>query len=194
MFDKLEKFDIDLFFAINSRHNSFFDVVFYWISNAWVWVPVYVLLAYFLIKVFGVKTAIFQIVLIGLMVLLADFISVQVFKNNVARYRPSHNEIYGSLVHLVNNHKGGIYSFVSSHAVNFTVWAVMIFSIFKQKNNSKWLWLFLLIPFLVGYTRIYLGVHYPFDVICGIILGIIMAMIGLLIYNNTKDKFAIRKL
>jgi undecaprenyl-diphosphatase len=188
MFDKIEQLDVHLFFAINSRHNSFFDAVFYWISNAWVWIPVYVFLAYVLIKLYGLKTALIQITLVGLMVIAADLISVHFFKNTVARFRPTHNEIYGKLVHVVNGHRGGIFSFVSSHAVNFGTWTLMIWWFLKRKVQSRWLlWIFF-IPVLVGYTRIYLGVHYPADVFCGLLLGITMALFGVYLYKKILPK------
>jgi undecaprenyl-diphosphatase len=191
MFDQLEQLDVDLFFAINSRHNSFFDTFFYWVSNAWAWIPVYVLFAYILVKLYGIKAALIQIALIGLMVIVADLISVYVFKNTVARFRPTHNEIYGKLVHVVNGHRGGIFSFVSSHAVNFGTWTVMVWWFLKKRIESKWLLCILLIPFLVGYSRIYLGVHYPFDVFCGAMLGLIMSFIGIKLYKNIAPKFGL---
>src|SRR6478735_8143450 len=126
MFDQLEQWDVNLFFAINSRHNSFFDAFFYWTSNAWVWIPVYVFIAALLIRLYGLKTALMQIALIGLMVTVADIVSVYGFKNAIGRYRPTHNLLYGNAVHIVGEHKGGLFGFVSSHAVNFSVWTIAV--------------------------------------------------------------------
>lgn len=184
MFDTLEKWDIELFFAINSRHNAFFDFVFYWLSNGLTWIPVYALLVYFLIKTNGIKPALIQTAVIIFTVAAADLISVYCFKNVFERYRPSHNLLYGNMVHIVNDHKGGIFGFVSSHAVNFAVWTTMCYSFFKQNISSKWLLLFLILPIVIGFTRIYLGVHYPGDVVVGYLIGLSMAILALATYRK----------
>ncbi|HLP12881.1 MAG TPA: phosphatase PAP2 family protein [Flavobacteriales bacterium] len=125
-----------------------------------------------------------QVALVGVMVGLADLVSVYAFKNTVCRYRPCHNVTYGQLVHIVFEHKGGMFGFVSSHAVNFMTWTVLVFWFLRQKTRSKWLWAMFLIPLIVGYTRIYLGVHYPGDVAAGFAVGGVMGLLGILIWKR----------
>ncbi|HYG51407.1 MAG TPA: phosphatase PAP2 family protein [Flavobacteriales bacterium] len=188
MVETLEQWDIDLFFAINSRHNPFFDQVFYFISHGLSWIPVYMLLFYFLAKFYGIKIALVQVLLAGAMVGLADVTSVYLFKNTVCRYRPCHNEAFRNFVHIVNDHRGGIFGFVSSHAVNFMTWTIVVFWFLKQQVKSNWLWLMFLIPLVVGYSRVYLGVHYPGDVAGGFLLGTVFGLAGILIWKRVINK------
>lgn len=106
---------------------------------------------------------------------LTDLISVHGFKENVQRYRPTHNTEIGHLVKTVSKpngeeYRGGIYGFVSSHAANFGGITILLFLFFRK--YSKW-W-YLLFPWciLIAYSRIYLGVHYPSDLFAGAMLGI----------------------
>jgi undecaprenyl-diphosphatase len=187
--ETLKQWDIDLFFAINSRHNKFFDHVFYYLSHGLSWIPVYLLLFYFLVRLYGLKTAFAQVFLVLAMVGLADLISVYAFKNTVCRYRPCHNVNFGDAVHVVFHHKGGMFGFVSSHAVNFMTWTILIFWFFKQKIKLNWLWLMFLIPLLIGYTRVYLGAHYPADVAGGFLVGIAMGLLGIFAWKKLIGKF-----
>jgi undecaprenyl-diphosphatase len=112
-----------------------------------------------------------------LAVTLADQFSVQLFKNIVQRLRPCHEPSLVGLVHLVNGECGGQYGFVSSHATNSFNVALLSLLFIKKRwfTISIILW-----AIVVGYSRIYLGVHYPGDVICGSLLG---ALIGWSIYR-----------
>ncbi len=173
--NSIEAFDRSLFFTINSANNSFFDGLFFWLSNAYVWIPLYFFLFAALISYYGIKKAFVLLVFIGVSITIADIVSVYAFKIPFARYRPSHNEEIKHMVHTVKEYKGGLYGFVSSHAVNFSCWSTLVFLLIKNRFGKFSLFIFLC-PLLVGYSRIYLGVHYPLDVFGGFLVGTICAL------------------
>jgi len=175
MIEWLEHIDQMLFLKINGIHNPFFDTLFFWISNKYVWIPLYVFFVVLLLKKHK-KKAVFYIVAAIVLVVLNDLISVHLFKNIFQRYRPSHNLDIQNLVHLVDGYAGGQFGFISSHASNTMALAVfMILSLSFEKKIFITLLLFWVI--LVSYSRIYLGVHYPADVFVGMMLGALLAFI-----------------
>ncbi len=175
----LEQIDQQLFLFLNGLHHPFWDWVMYWVSYKYTWVPLYLaILIYLIIK--QKKYAIVSIVLLVLAIVLADQISVNLFKNVFLRYRPCHNLDIQPLVHLVNHHCGGKYGFVSSHATNAFAFAVLSALIINKRNLSITLILWAL---LVSYSRIYLGVHYPADIVGGALLGTSIAF-GLFYINK----------
>jgi len=181
MQQKLEELDIDLFFLINDCHNPFFDDVMFIISWKFTWVPLYIYFLYLIYKKQNLKTLIISLIAVVLLITLADQISVQLFKNVFLRYRPTHNLDHGDFVHYITNfkgepYKGGKYGFVSSHATNSFALAMFLGLLF-QKINPRLLWILFGWASIVGYSRIYLGVHYPADVFCGALLGIFIGFI-----------------
>lgn len=156
-------------------HNAFFDSVMVVVSEKWFSLP-FVLIALILIyQRFGWKKTLLVFLGAAACVGLADFISTRCFKYAFERYRPSHNLELEGMVHLVNNYRGGMFGFVSSHSAN--MFALFLFLGLWLKK--KWLWIGLCIAALIAYSRIYLGVHYPSDVIVGGMLG---GSIGFLIF------------
>ena len=184
----LERIDQQLFLFINSSNSPFFDQVMHAISGRLIWVPLYLAILIYLGVRFKRKFLVILIFII-LAATLADQSSVFV-KNIVLRLRPCHEPSLTGIVHLVNGECGGVYGFVSSHATNSFNVALLSLMFIKKRwyTISIILW-----ASIIGFSRIYLGVHYPADVICGSLLG---AFIGWSMYslyvltdkNILKDK------
>ena len=161
-----ERIDQQLFLFINSLNSPFFDQVMNILSGKLIWVPLYLTILVFLGIKYKRKFFII-IIFIILAATLADQSSV-IVKNLVHRLRPCHEPSIMSIVHLVNGECGGVYGFVSSHATNTFDVALLSLSFIKKRwyTISIILW-----ASIICYSRIYLGVHYPGDVLCGAILG-----------------------
>jgi undecaprenyl-diphosphatase len=145
------------------------------ISQIYGSIPLIVLLLLYIAKKFGWRFALGSLIGIGFVIFLADRISVELFKEVFQRWRPTHNLDLGPLVHTVTDfsgveYRGGRHSFVSSHATNFFGMAMFFWYIIKPDTRKIFFFIFGWAS-IVCYSRIYLGVHYPSDIICGGILG-----------------------
>jgi len=185
MLELLNNIDTNLFLFLNSLHSSFFDPIMHWISGKLSWLPLYILIIGYLIWHSKIKS-IWIILSLILLIVLSDQLSVHLFKNVFERLRPCHNSLIADQVHLVNNHCGGKYGFLSSHASNTFALAGFLTFLFR----AKWISISLLIwAGVVSYSRIYLGVHYPFDVLCGALFGLILSFIMVIGLNRFLGKF-----
>lgn len=186
MFKQIEKIDQELFIFLNGLNATWLDPVMWWISSIVLWIPLFIFFFYYAYKKGQLKLMLTIIVGVGLCILLSDRISVELFKEVVQRYRPTHHAEIGEIVHTVikpngEEYRGGLFSFVSSHATNFSSIGVFLFLHFRSYSRY-WLLLFPWV-ILVAYSRIYLGVHYPLDLVGGAILG---AVIGAVVYGLSK--------
>lgn len=184
MIEWLEQIDQQLLVAINGWRSPFWSEVMWTISNKFVWFPLYILLFVLVYVKYSIRAAILFTLFGFAAVGLADFTATYIFKEGVARYRPSHHETLQHLLFFYEMkpgelYKGGQYGFVSGHATNSFVIAVM-FSL-RLRASFSWIAPILLIwACTVAYSRIYLGVHYPSDIFGGALLG---TLIAILIYK-----------
>ena len=171
--------DQSIFLFLNGIHSPWADIFFYWVSNRFVWIPLYAVLAFFLIKKWR-KRAIPIFIALTLCIFLTDQ-SCNLIKHSVQRPRPSHDPVLSEQVHLVAKpdgtlYKGGPYGLPSSHAANSMALALWV--ILYLGERRKWLIIGMLCwVLLVSYSRIYLGVHYPSDLLVGWILGACWALV-----------------
>jgi undecaprenyl-diphosphatase len=180
----LMELDKWLLLLINSHHNSFWDSIMLFASGIINWFPVYIFLLFLVIYKFR-KESWLLILLVIPLIFASDELSSAVLKPLVHRLRPSHEPGIEYLLHFVSGYRGGLYGFVSSHACNF--FAVAIYLHLTASGKIRWL-PFLMYPivFLVIYSRIYLGVHYPSDVIAGSLLGALLGWLTAKIYNRFR--------
>jgi undecaprenyl-diphosphatase len=176
MLEFLDHIDRNLFLFLNGLNSPFWDQVMWWISDRLIWLPLYLLITGWLIYRFKWKVVII-LVMVALLITLSDQGSVHLFKEVFKRLRPCHEPEISGLVHLVKGHCGGKYGFISSHAANTFAIATFTLLIIRSKYYSIFI---IFWATIVSYSRIYLGIHYPGDVLGGALYGF---LIGVLIYR-----------
>lgn len=183
----LAAWDRDAFLALNGLHTPFTDALWSATSRMELWFPLYLFLLYALQRRFGWKGLGIAVPVIAVMILCSDTGSVALFKNTVQRLRPCHEPALAALVHTVDGRCGGQYGFVSSHASNH--FAIAAFMIGAMKGWPRWaghalfLW-----AALIALGRVFLGVHYPGDILVGAYFGLTVGSIFALIFRH----FAVR--
>lgn len=195
MLDALIALDQEVFLWFNGFHNTFFDGLMWWISDDLIWSPFYALMLFFALrklrsqKLTSLKYVAALVISVVITIAIADQVASGFLKPTVERLRPSHEPALEGMVHNVENpmkggiYKGGKYGFVSSHAANTFGFAVFFLLLFK----SNWGKSLLLWAAVVSYSRIYLGVHYPGDIIGGALVGLGAGVIGFWTFTKTKD-------
>ena len=171
----LKHIDQSLFLFLNGFHSEFWDKAMTLFSSREIWIPFYLLVVYVIIKTFK-NNAVFILILIGLSIAVSDQFS-GLIKNLVERLRPSNDPAISNLVHIVNGYRGGTFGFFSAHASNTFTIAVTSSLLFKNRPFSILIFTWAIV---VSYTRIYLGIHYPGDILTGWIWG---ALIGFGFYR-----------
>ena len=184
MIEYLDKIDRSIFLFLNGIHSPFWDKVMFWISGDTSWIFLYIIMLIGLAVKYRWKM-IFIVIAISLTITASDQFSVHFFKEVFERLRPCHNLEISELVHLVNNHCGGKFGFVSSHAANTFALAMLTSGLFRNKYFT---WFIFIWAAIVSYSRIYLGVHYPGDIIGGALLGVFIGWLMLFLFNVFNKK------
>jgi undecaprenyl-diphosphatase len=177
MIDFLLNLDKDLLLLLNGWHAPWLDTLMVILTNGLNWLPLFLLVIGMMIYKLRWQSLV-VLVFIAIVIFLTDRISAGLIKPWIGRLRPSHEPGLADLLHIVNGYKGGRFSFVSSHAANAFGIATFLWLVLRKQIN--WLWVMFFWAAIFSYTRIYLGVHYPSDILGGGILG---AIIGFLVYK-----------
>ncbi len=180
--------DQELFLWLNGYHTPFWDTVMVAVTYKFTWIPLYVLMVYSLYARFGLKV-IGYFLCILVVVIVADKIASGLFKPYFMRLRPCHDPILGPLVHhLVGC--GGQYGFVSSHAA--TGFGIAASFNLLSDSRIKLAPLFYFWAFVYSYSRIYVGVHYPLDILVGGLVGMLSAFAVVAIYRRSAGNLHAR--
>ncbi len=165
----LNEIDTTVFLFFNGIHAPFWDIFMKTFTGTFIWVPLYASLMYLLLKNFHWKEVVCYTVAIALAITLADQLCSSLIRPEVARLRPANpNSPIVDLVHIVNGYRGGRYGFPSCHAANSFALLAYVLCTFR----NRLLTLFFLAWAVVNcYTRLYLGVHYPGDLLVGALIG-----------------------
>lgn len=169
MIDYLMDIDAEALLAVNGMYSSFQDALWWMVSAKWSSALLVLSLLWILVHK-NRRHALLVLAMVALAVLLADQVSSGLIKHLVERLRPTHDPSLENAVHIVNGYRGGMYGFVSSHAANFFAIATLVSFIMRHR---------LVVIALYGwglaqcYSRMYLGVHYPGDILGGIIVGVL---------------------
>ena len=174
--------DANILLWINGHHEVWLDEVMWTVSAAKTWVWLYVMLLLLLIKKYrNWRTVLIILIGFGVAVGLSDYLCSGILKPLVCRLRPTHEPRLEGMVHLVRGYTGGLYGFCSSHAANTMAVGLLFSLLYRNKIATAGLMTWVA---LNCYSRMYLGVHYPTDIICGLLIGSLWAVLVWLVLSR----------
>jgi undecaprenyl-diphosphatase len=183
MLDNIISLDQKLFIYLNSLGSEAYDGFWLIITNQTSWTPLFLVILFVIFKKLGVKQTFFLIALVAILILLSDQTS-NLFKNGFQRLRPCSNPEINSFIRIVKS--SNTFSFFSGHAANSMAVATFLYLIFNKEY--KYLWLIFLWPTIFAYSRIYLGLHYPTDIVCGYLCGALLGFLMFKLYQKVQKR------
>ncbi|TRX22815.1 phosphatase PAP2 family protein [Flavobacterium franklandianum] len=178
MLDKILSLDEKLFIYLNSLGSNTYDELWLIITKQTSWIPLFSLLLFLIFKELGTKKTLHLLLFVAVLLVFTDQIT-NLFKNGFQRLRPCNNPEINSIIRIVQSRNS--FSFFSGHASNTMAVATFLYLIFK--TNFKYFWLLFLWPLIFAYSRIYLGLHYPLDIIFGYLFGAIFGFLTFKLYQ-----------
>jgi PAP2 superfamily. len=185
--DSVYTLDDRVFLALNGDLGNTADSIFWFASGIYQWIPLYLLILFFIYRKFGWKTMLWSLVFIVVATVVADQIC-NIAKYGLKKLRPSHDPDLAGMVHIVKGYKGGLYGTFSAHAA--TCFTIAAFTSRLFQNTYYTIFIYLWCVF-VAYSRIYLGVHFPLDLFLGGITGYLSGWMAYRIFDR-KIKGRIR--
>jgi len=187
MLEEIIQYDKQLFLFLNNLGNPTWDGFWMFVTNKLNWIPLYIGLLFLCYKNFGVRNTVFILIVMTLLITVTDQLA-NFFKYGIQRLRPCHDSEVNSLMRLVKSSCGGKFGYFSAHASNQFAVAFFFTIVFRKKY--KYIGIMLLFwAFLVAYSRVYIGVHFPLDVATGILIGLIMSWLFAKLYIFALNKF-----
>ncbi|MFC0605161.1 phosphatase PAP2 family protein [Winogradskyella pulchriflava] len=169
MLEQLVEFDRELFLYLNGLGTDSWDWFWMAYTTKWHWIPLYAFLLYLLYKRLGTKMVVLTLITAVLMVSFTDQVT-NLFKHGFERFRPCHQDGVKDLMRLVREGCGGRFGYFSGHSSNSMGVAILVGLILREKYKYL-VYILVFWAILMGYSRIYIGVHYPLDVLSGFIFG-----------------------
>ena len=185
--EQLLDLDTKLLYLVNGSHSAFVDGVMMMLTNGFTWLPLYIALFILVIKN---NESMAQIMLITgcalLCILLSDGLADFIAKPVVARWRPTSDPLIKYTIDVVDNYRPGMYGFFSAHAANTMSLAVFLSLLVRNRIFTFALVFWSLVN---CYSRLYLGVHYPLDILCGLLWGACVATGVYFLFRYVDSKF-----
>ncbi|MEX0315311.1 MAG: phosphatase PAP2 family protein [Allomuricauda sp.] len=172
MFERLLQWDQNSFVYLNSLGSEKFDNFWVTVTEIKSWIPLFLLFLLLFVVKFPWKKALVQISLVSVLALFITFLTDMV-KNWIERPRPCNDENINSFIRILKTPTD--FSFFSGHASSSFAITLLVYLLLREK--AKWTWVFFLWPLLFSYSRIYVGVHFPLDIVVGAVVGTISALL-----------------
>jgi undecaprenyl-diphosphatase len=184
MIEKIKELDSNLLVYLNGLGSEKYDPFWLFITNQFYWTPFFLLLFYLIYKKIGGKQTLYIILFVAVLIAFTDQ-TTNLFKHTFARLRPCNSPDIKSIIRIVQVRNS--YSFFSGHAANTMAVATFLFLILKR--YYKYFGFLFLWPLIFAYSRIYLGLHYPGDILTGYFFGAVFGSLLYLVYRKLKPQY-----